>query len=67
MSELVRLLCVEFKYLHCAEPEYARDGKLTTSGQVELPDLHVGQSSCVAFGRYCARLQELGAGWSTHP
>ena len=54
MSELARLLCVEFKYLHCAEPEYTRDGELTTSGQVELPDLHVGQSSCVAFERYCA-------------
>ena len=54
MSELARLLCVEFKYLHCAEPEYARDGELTTSGQVKLPDLHVGQSSCVTLEGYCA-------------
>ena len=36
--------CVECKHIHCAEAEHARDGKLTTSGQVEFPDLDVGQS-----------------------
>lgn len=48
-SGLAFFSCVEFKDLHCADPEYARDGKLATSGQVELPDLKFGQSSALAL------------------